>query len=102
MRKWLEKNPSTLVLAQRELVSLQPGGKECRIACVTGRLWVTVRGSREDSLLAPGEEVTFTGRGRIVIEALRTATVRVEVRTAANETAHAPSSLGRAVTGLSA
>ena len=90
MRNWLEMNPSTLVLARGELALLRPGGRPCRISCVAGRLWVTASGRREDSVLVPGEEVTFTGRGRIVIEALRTATVRLEIHKAAREKARAP------------
>lgn len=95
MSNWLERNPSTLVLELGELASIRPKSKACRISCVTGRLWVTATGRRMDSLLAPGEEVTFTGRGRIVVEALRTATVRLEVLTTAHVRALAPFPLGR-------
>jgi len=83
MSNWLEMNPSTFVLTRGEPTSLRLRGRACRISCVTGRLWVTASGRREDSVLAPGENVTFTGRGRIVVEALRTATVRLEVHKAA-------------------
>jgi len=100
MRNWLEMNPSTLVLARGELASLRPRGRACRITCVTGRLWVTARGRREDSLLAPGEEVIFTGRGRVVVEALRTATVRLQVRMTARVKARALFPLGRSPVGL--
>jgi hypothetical protein len=79
MRNWFEVNPSTLVLARGELASLRLRGRACRISCVAGRLWVTASGRREDSVLAPGEEVTFTGTGKIVVEALRTATMRLEI-----------------------
>jgi hypothetical protein len=82
-------NPTTFVLARGELASLRLRGRAYRISCVTGRLWVTASGRREDSVLAPGEKVTFTERGRIVVEALRTATVRLEVQTAARANAHA-------------
>ncbi|HUI72240.1 MAG TPA: DUF2917 domain-containing protein [Spirochaetia bacterium] len=102
MRKSLAKNPSTLVLARRELVSFQLGGEAYRIACVAGRLWVTETGSWKDSVLVPGDEATYTGRGKIVVEALRTSTVRVEVQAPTRETARALSAMGRPVTGLSA
>ena len=78
MCNWFEKNTSTLVLARGELASLRLSGRACRISCVTGTLWVTASRRREDSVLAPGEEVTFTRRCRIVVEALRLATVRLE------------------------
>ena len=80
MRNWLEMNPSTFVLARGALTSLRLGGRACRISCVAGRLWVTASGRPEDLVLAPGEKVTLTGHGRIVVEALRTATVRLETR----------------------
>jgi len=91
-------NPSTFVLARGELASLRLRGRPCRISCVAGRPWLTASGRREDSVLAPGEEVTFTGRGRIVIEALRTATVRLEICTAAR--AQAPFPFRRLPAGL--
>jgi len=95
MRNWLEMNPSTLVLARSELASLRLRGRACRISCVTGRLWVTASGRREESVLAPREEVTFTGRGRIVVEALRTTKVRLEIHTAERVKARALFPLGR-------
>jgi hypothetical protein len=90
MRNWLENNPSTIVLARGELASLGLRGRACRVSCVAGRLWVTASGRPEDSVLTPGEGVTFAGRGRIVVEALRTATVRLEVTTAVRVKARVP------------
>jgi hypothetical protein len=79
MASWT-REPYTHVLARGELVSLQSTGKACRIVCVTGSLWVTSSGHATDTVLAAGEEVTVRGRGRIVVEALRTATLRLEIR----------------------
>ena len=95
MRNWLEMNPSTLVLAKGEIAPLRITGRACRVTCVAGRLWVTASGRREDAVLAPGEEATFNGKGRIVIEALRTATVRLEVRAPAQSDARTSLPLGR-------
>jgi hypothetical protein len=100
MRNWLEMNPSTLVLARGELTSLRLEGRACRISCVAGRLWVTASGRREDSVLAPGEELILRGRGRVVVEALRTATVRLERHAAARGAARATIPLGRLPAGL--
>ena len=83
MRNWLEINPSTIVLAKGELAPLRTRGRACRVTCVSGRLWVTASGRAEDTVLSPGQTAVFTGKSRIVIEALRTATVRLEVRAAA-------------------
>ncbi len=93
MRTWINSNPSTLVVAKGELVSLLLRGRACRVACVTGTLWVTMGGHQEDCMLAPGQEVTLAGRGRIVVEALRTATVRFELRNTARVKARALSPL---------
>jgi hypothetical protein len=89
-----------IVLARGQIAALPLRGRACRVSCVAGRLWVTVSGRREDSVLIPGEGVTFEGRGRIVVEALRTATVRLEIRTAEGVKARAPSALGRLAAGL--
>jgi hypothetical protein len=101
MRKWLQMNPSKLVLARGELVSLRLRGTACRISCVTGRLWVTASSRWEDSVLAPGEEVTFTGRGQVVVEALRIATVRLEIQAAGRVKGGALFPMGRLPAGLS-
>lgn len=81
----LVMNPLTLVLARGELAVLRLGGRKCRISCLAGRAWVTVSNSHEDWLLAPGNEASFAGRGTIVVEALRTATVRLEIDATARE-----------------
>jgi hypothetical protein len=101
MRNLIRLNPSTIVLERGGIASLPLKGRACRISCVAGRLWVTVSGRREDSVLTPGEAVTFAGRGTIVFEALRTATVRLEVRATDLMKAAAPSPLGRLAAGLS-
>ena len=102
MREWLSRNPSTLVLAPRELVSMRSNGKSCRVSCVAGRVWITEPGNRNDTVLGPGQEVIVASRGTIVMEALRTATVRVEVRTAARESQRSLAPVRRLLTGLSA
>jgi hypothetical protein len=91
MSNWMERHPPRFVLARGEVVSLRLVGGPCRVSCIAGRLWVTASGDREDTMLAPGEEAVFTGRGRIVVEALRTATVRLETRPA--ERGHLPAPL---------
>lgn len=95
MRNWLDTKNSTLVLARGQLASFRIDGRACRISCVAGRLWVTETGQREDSVLTPGQKVTFTRRGRIVVEALRTATVRIEAPPVRGRKAAALLTLGR-------
>ena len=91
-------NPLTFVLARGELASFPLRGREYGLSCVEGRLWVTAGG--EDLVLEPGSESTITGRGTVVVEALRKATVRVEVRTPARAGAGDPVPLGRLPDGL--
>lgn len=78
MPRW-RRNPSIIALPRGELVSFPSGGKPCRITCMAGRLWVTASGRAADSTLEAGEEVTIGGRGTIVVEALRSASVRLEI-----------------------
>jgi hypothetical protein len=76
------RNPAvqaaTFVLEQGEVISLRRSGGSFRITCVTGWLWATVDKSAEDYVLAPGQARSFRGRGTAVIQALRTASVRVD------------------------
>ena len=69
---------ATLTLEMGEVISLRLSGRPFSVACITGRLWATVDGDLEDYVLLPGEERTFQGRGTAVIEALGTATARVD------------------------
>jgi hypothetical protein len=48
------------------------------VACVTGALLVTVEGDPDDHVLAPGEALTASRRGRVVVAALGPATVRLQ------------------------
>jgi hypothetical protein len=69
---------ATIVLVRGNVASFRLKGRKSRIRCMAGRLWVTSSGKQEDVLLSPGESVSFSGRSKVVIEALRTATVRLE------------------------
>jgi hypothetical protein len=100
MRNRLQMNPWTFILTRGQVFSLQRTGTRCRISCVAGRLWVTASGCSEDSVLGPGDEAPFTGRGRIVVEALRTATVRLEIGAEATVQESAPFPLGTLPVGL--
>ncbi len=74
---------ATLVLARGEVMAVRVRGEACRVRCVTGRLWVTAEGGGTDHVLLPGDERTFPGSGKLVIQAMRTATVRVDRRAVA-------------------
>ncbi len=73
-------NPATVVFARGELASLRVARRPVCISCLAGEVWVTASRCREDWILAAGSEVTLTGCGKIVVQALRRATVRVNVQ----------------------
>ncbi len=89
MAPFYRMNPSTMVIEPHRPVSINPRGLMCRVWCITGRLWVTAGGSAEDWLLAAGDQACFCGGGMVVIEALRTSTIRVEAVTGRNAAAAA-------------
>jgi hypothetical protein len=52
----------------------QPGTE---VVCDRGMLWLTLAGDREDHLLLPGERFVINQGGKVVIEALREALLRI-------------------------
>ncbi len=72
------KQPATLILARGEVLRLRARRGNLRIMCRTGTVWVTTDRSREDSVLSTGQLVSYSNGGIVVIEALRTATLRLE------------------------
>jgi hypothetical protein len=74
---------ATFVMERGEVLSIRVGRRPYRIACIAGRLWTTMDGSTVDLVLAAGESLAYHGRGKVVVQALRTATVRVESPSAA-------------------
>lgn len=74
---------ATLVLSRGELLSLRVGRLPHRVVCVAGGVWVTGENSGSDHVLAVGEQWTFGDSGRVVIQALRLSTVRIDSAAAA-------------------
>jgi hypothetical protein len=72
------KQPATLILARGEVLRLKARRGSLRVTCRTGTAWVTTDRSREDSVLSTGQSVSYSDGGTVVIEALRTATLRLE------------------------
>lgn len=72
------KRPTNLILARGEVLTIRVKRGSLRVTCRTGRVWATSDRTRMDSLLLPTDSVTYRGRGTIVIEALRTATLRLQ------------------------
>jgi hypothetical protein len=74
---------ATFVMERGEVLSIRVGNRPYRIAVVAGKLWATMDGSTVDTVLASGESLAYRGKGKVVVQALRTATVRVEYPAAA-------------------
>jgi hypothetical protein len=50
--------------------TVKPGST---LLCDTGVLWVTQAGDRQDYVLMPGQKMTVTKRGKVLVEAMRDA-----------------------------
>lgn len=55
-----------------------PGRKGQSITCTSGVLWLTVSGDKRDILLGSGESLTVASKGRVVIEAVDSARLKLE------------------------
>jgi hypothetical protein len=77
-----DRRPASLILAQGEVLRIRIRRGTLRVTCRTGRVWATSDREKTDNLLAPAESVTYGERGTVVVEALRTAALRLEYREA--------------------
>jgi hypothetical protein len=81
---------ATFVLQRNEVISIRTRRRAHLVSCVAGRVWTTVDGNTEDSLLSAGETMTYRTGETIVVQALRTATVRIECHRTARVIVGAP------------
>jgi hypothetical protein len=70
--------PMTVVLARGDLLTVKVGRRGLALACVAGRTWATTSRGGADIVLLAGQSASFPDRGTVVIEALRTTTIRIE------------------------
>jgi len=56
--------------AFQRMDGIRPGST---LICDTGILWVTQAGDRQDYVLQPGQKMTVTKRGKVLVEAMRDA-----------------------------
>jgi len=68
----------TLLLSAGEVLALRVPRHPHRLVCLDGRIWATQTGCPEDHLLEAGGQRSFGGRGKVVVQAVRDATVRIE------------------------
>jgi hypothetical protein len=68
-----------LVLQRRQLISLENARPKMAIKSDQGTLWVTVSGDNQDHMLYSGQRYAVPGtKGKVVIEALENAKLRIE------------------------
>jgi hypothetical protein len=77
LKHGVQPGAATLVLCQGEVLGIVLGRGRVPVTCRTGRIWATVARDPADRVLEPGETVTVRGPGKLVLQALRTSTVRV-------------------------
>lgn len=85
-RRWSRVKKGRVALERAEVAAFRPV-RENTIVCVEGRVWVTQLGDPHDYVLGPGERVTTSGKGRVVIQALHPSTVSVRRATPAGRAA---------------
>jgi hypothetical protein len=66
--------PKTKIRMPRHAFQRMDGVKPgSTLFCDTGVLWVTQTGDRQDYVLLPGQKMTVTKRGKVLVEAMRDA-----------------------------
>ena len=60
--------------AYQRMDGIRPGST---FFCDTGVLWITQAGDRQDYVLMPGQKMTVTKRGKVLVEAMRDADFHV-------------------------
>lgn len=60
--------------AYQRMDGIGPGST---LFCDTGILWVTQAGDRQDYVLLPGQQMTVSKRGKVLVEAMRDADFHV-------------------------
>jgi DUF2917 family protein len=81
---------ATFILQRDQVSSIRMHRHPYRVACIAGTLWSTREGSPKDSVLTAGQSMICRDRGRTVIQALGTTTVRIECPRAARVTMGSP------------
>jgi hypothetical protein len=75
----LKYNDQSVNLKRHELgvYDASPLSAQAEIICESGVLWVTRSGDWEDHVLMPGERLLINHGGKVIIEAMREARMRI-------------------------
>lgn len=90
-----ETNSSLVKLERREMIEIAEEAGNA-IFCLSGSLWITRQGRREDTILEPGQSIVLDGKGCAVVQALGYSTLRVTRRAAAGHFADSLQAIGSA------
>ena len=66
-----------ILLQTKELLDLKRLPKHLSLKCLSGQLWVTCQGDKQDYLLHPGMEYCSIKKGKVVVWALSAASLCV-------------------------
>ena len=70
------QEPDTIIeLAHRKEYSLTGDHRYQTIACLSGSVWITQEGDRQDYLLEDGDVFIITNRGRVIVRALKDSSI---------------------------
>lgn len=94
----VEKKFSIARLERREMIECREGIGNV-IVCLSGSLWITRLGHREDIILTPGQSVVLDGNGYAVVQGLACSTLRIMRRLSVNTLGHLLRENLSAVTG---
>jgi hypothetical protein len=68
----------TMRLRDGELWALDPTGRPLHVRCLAGNIWITQQGRADDIVLTAGGLCVVPGDGKLVVQALDDAVVRIE------------------------
>lgn len=77
VRARYHNSPEEVKLMPRQLLTLDGDRRGEQILAVYGSVWITQVGDREDHLLRAGECFTISRKGKVVIEGMRPARLRL-------------------------
>ena len=77
MRRMDVQHKTEVHLQHRDLWRINRIKPGSCLSCDTGVLWVTQTGDLADYILLPGDTVTITRRGKVLVEAMRDAAFHI-------------------------
>ena len=73
-----EWETTEIQLKANSLFRIDVDGKEIKILCVTGSIWVTQEGDANDHILKYGEEFAITKKGIVLLQSLSDVAIEIK------------------------